>query len=63
MLILGMDDTKIMAVVCFLKGEEQRWQMVLWLQRMMGKKLDQKLTFQEVWIQAEKIKSTISEKN
>lgn len=55
LLILEFKDEVIVAILVFLKGEEQRWQMVLWLHRMMGEELDQKLSFGEVWLQAEKI--------
>jgi len=55
LLILELSDTNIVAILLFLQ-EEQMYQMMIWLHRMMGKDLDQKLTFQEVWLQAEKIK-------
>lgn len=57
-------DAKATATVgVYLMGDEQRWQMIQWLLRMMGPELDQPLTFQEVWYQAEKIKATIPEED
>lgn len=55
----GMERTAVLAIVGFLQGEEQRWQMSLWLRRMMGEEMDKKLEFGEIWLQAEKIKETI----
>lgn len=54
-------DTQILAVTLFLRGEEQRWQMALWLRRMMGENLDQKLEFREIWLQVEKIAEEVPE--
>jgi len=54
-------DPQILAVTLFLRGEEQRWQMALWLRRMMGENLDQKLEFREIWLQVEKIAEEVRE--
>jgi len=54
-------DPQILAVTHFLRGEEQRWQMALWLRRMMGENLDQKLEFREIWLQVEKIAEEVPE--
>lgn len=56
LLLLELSDANIVAILLFLQEEEQRYQMMMWLRRMMGEDLDQKLTFQEIWLQAEKIR-------
>lgn len=55
----GQKDMAIVAIMLYLTINEQRWQMLLWLRRMMGEEMDKKLEFGEIWLQAEKIKETI----
>lgn len=57
----GVAENVVVAVFQTLKGEEQRWQMALWLRRMMGKHLEHHLEFSEIWNQVEKIEAEIPE--